>query len=232
MNIQNLTFPGPLVTTPCPSSPAWIRHSHSDHTCSSSRLSLLLLLLFTLGIPPKIRDGDGAARKNDGLNEKLREFEECQTQLGRARENLDELEGYQNQELGKIKHMLLSAETALDKETQERKRLEKVLREKESQLEGLAAKNDVEKAKADAEDRLAEVRRECDERVAEVARECEAKVLRLEERLSNQDLTGDDRLEAVIKEVQKWEKLALLHDANSGLISARFVGRRTSRCKR
>ena len=38
-----------------------------------------------------------------------RKYEEC-------KEQLDQLEGFQNQELGKVKHMLLSAETALAKE--------------------------------------------------------------------------------------------------------------------
>ena len=44
-----------------------------------------------------------------------------------CREQLEQLEGFQSQELAKVKHMLLSAETALEKETQTRKKLEKDL---------------------------------------------------------------------------------------------------------
>ena len=43
---------------------------------------------------------------------------------------MEQLEGYQNQELAKVKHMLLSAETALELEKQERLKLR-------DQLEGL-----------------------------------------------------------------------------------------------
>ena len=39
-------------------------------------------------------------------------------QLGDCKEQLEQLENCQNQELGKIKHMLLSAETALEIERQ------------------------------------------------------------------------------------------------------------------
>lgn len=35
-----------------------------------------------------------------------------------CRDQLEQLEGFQNQELGKVKHMLLSAETALEIERQ------------------------------------------------------------------------------------------------------------------
>ncbi len=37
---------------------------------------------------------------------------------------MEQLEGFQNQELAKVKHMLLSAETALDQERRRRKELE------------------------------------------------------------------------------------------------------------
>lgn len=42
---------------------------------------------------------------------------------------MEQLEGFQSQELAKVKHMLLSAETALDTETHERKKLETLLKE-------------------------------------------------------------------------------------------------------
>ena len=54
-------------------------------------------------------------------------FADCQKQLRDYKENLEQLEGFQSQELAKVKHMLLSAETALEKETQTRKKLEKDL---------------------------------------------------------------------------------------------------------
>ena len=44
-------------------------------------------------------------------------------QLSDCRESLEQLEGYQNQELAKVKHMLLSAETSLELEKQERLKL-------------------------------------------------------------------------------------------------------------
>ena len=54
-------------------------------------------------------------------------FADCQKQLKDYKENLEQLEGFQSQELAKVKHMLLSAETALEKETKTRKKLEKEL---------------------------------------------------------------------------------------------------------
>ena len=50
-------------------------------------------------------------------------------QLTDCRESLEQLEGYQNQELAKVKHMLLSAETALELEKQERLKLRDQLEE-------------------------------------------------------------------------------------------------------
>lgn len=41
-------------------------------------------------------------------------------QLTDCREQLEQIEGFQNQELGKVKHMLLSAEAALELEKQKR----------------------------------------------------------------------------------------------------------------
>lgn len=75
---------------------------------------------------------------------------ECQTQLSECRENLEQLEGFQNQELSKVKHMLLSRETALDKETKERVRLQEELKamaskagsEEEDKIRQLKAENE------------------------------------------------------------------------------------------
>ena len=133
-------------------------------------------------------------KDNEKLNDKLKEFEECQTQLGRARDNLDELEGFQSQELAKVKHMLLSAETALEKEARERKELGERVAEGANEAEKLR----MEVSRKDA--KLAEKEKGWEARVDEVRREQEAKVQRLEERLNNQDLSGDDRLDAVISE--------------------------------
>ena len=99
-------------------------------------------------------------RDNESLNEKLKEFEECQTQLGRARDNLDELEGFQSQELAKVKHMLLSAETALEKETRERKELGERVAKGESEAEKLR----LEVSRKDA--KLAEKENDLEARVA------------------------------------------------------------------
>ena len=49
--------------------------------------------------------------------------------MSECRESLEQLEGFQNQELAKVKHMLLSAETALELEKQERLRLRDQLEE-------------------------------------------------------------------------------------------------------
>eukprot|EP00095_Tigriopus_kingsejongensis_P010803 maker-scaffold1931_size24754-snap-gene-0.11 protein:Tk10803 transcript:maker-scaffold1931_size24754-snap-gene-0.11-mRNA-1 annotation:"golgin subfamily a member" len=67
---------------------------------------------------------------NETANERVKGWEECQRQLQDYRDNLDQLEGFQSQELAKVKHMLLSAETALEKEGQRRKQLECLLSEK------------------------------------------------------------------------------------------------------
>ena len=63
-------------------------------------------------------------KDNEALQEKQKNFDELQHQLATTRENLDQLEGFQGQELAKVKHMLLSAETALEREREERKRLQ------------------------------------------------------------------------------------------------------------
>ncbi len=63
-------------------------------------------------------------KDNETLQEKQRELEECRKQLGEARDNLEQLEGFQNQELAKVKHMLLSAESALEQEKAKRVKLE------------------------------------------------------------------------------------------------------------
>ncbi len=57
---------------------------------------------------------------NETLEKKAKELKECQKQLSECRENLDQIEGFQNQELAKVKHMLLSAETAFENEKQKR----------------------------------------------------------------------------------------------------------------
>ena len=44
-------------------------------------------------------------------------------QLTECRESLEQLEGFQNQELAKVKHMLLNAETSLELEKVERLKL-------------------------------------------------------------------------------------------------------------
>ena len=69
-------------------------------------------------------------KDNEALQEKAQEAEEARKQLKEARENLEELEGFRDQELAKVKHMLLSAETALEKETRERKRMEEIIKVK------------------------------------------------------------------------------------------------------
>ena len=54
-----------------------------------------------------------------------------------ARENLEQMEGFQNQELSKVKHMLLSAETALEHEQAKRKALSDQLEETQTQFNHL-----------------------------------------------------------------------------------------------
>ena len=126
-------------------------------------------------------------KDNESLNEKLKDFEECQTQLERARENLDELEGFQSQELAKVKHMLLSAETALEKEARERNETAELVARAEDEAEKLR----LEASRKDA--KMAEKEREWEARLEEVKREQEAKVQRLEERLNNQGDKSTDK---------------------------------------
>jgi len=67
--------------------------------------------------------------ENEKLALKLKESEGYAQQLTECRESLEQLEGFQNQELAKVKHMLLSAETALELEKQERLKLRDQLEE-------------------------------------------------------------------------------------------------------
>ena len=73
-------------------------------------------------------------------------------QLADCRESLEQLEGYQNQELAKVKHMLLSAETALELEKKERLKLRDQLEELENdrQTEGKYLLEDSNKHQQDA----------------------------------------------------------------------------------
>ena len=57
-------------------------------------------------------------------------------QLTECRDSLEQLEGYQNQELAKVKHMLLNAETSLELEKQERLKIR-------DQLEDLQKERDL-----------------------------------------------------------------------------------------
>lgn len=70
----------------------------------------------------KIKELEDYLRKVMNENEELRrkvEENECyKSQLSDCREQLEQLESCQNQELSKVKHMLLSAETALEIERQ------------------------------------------------------------------------------------------------------------------
>ena len=59
--------------------------------------------------------------------------------MGEARSNLDQLEGFQNQELSKVKHMLLSAETALETEKRTRQELERKQKSQEALIKEAAA---------------------------------------------------------------------------------------------
>lgn len=61
-------------------------------------------------------------RDNESLNSRLQEAEGYKVQLAETREQLEQLEGFQNQELAKVKHMLLSTETALELEKKQRRR--------------------------------------------------------------------------------------------------------------
>ena len=156
-------------------------------------------------------------KDNEALNDKLKELEECQTQLGRARDNLDELEGFQSQELAKVKHMLLSAETALEKETRERKELGERVAKGEREAERLRLETSRREAK------WLEKEKGWEARVEEVRREEEAKVQRLQERLSNQDLSGDERLDAVIDERDRMEVELRSAEAECAALQKRLV---------
>ena len=103
----------------------------------------------------------------------LQGVQNYKNQYDEARENLEQLEGFQNQELAKIKHMLLSAETSLEFEKNEKKNLKEQMEELELNI------------------------RDKDKKLEEF----EATVIKLEDRIKSQDLTGDDRLEAIVSEV-------------------------------
>ncbi len=52
---------------------------------------------------------------------------DCQRQLTESRENLEQLENWKIQELSKVKHMLLSAENALESERKEKHMLQRLM---------------------------------------------------------------------------------------------------------
>lgn len=72
--------------------------------------------------------------------------------------------------------------------------------EKDEAINQLTSRQTSEK---EADERVRKVETEQEERMKRTREEFEAKISRLEERLGHQDLSGDERLEAVIKEVRE-----------------------------
>ena len=78
-----------------------------------------LTIFVTLLERRKLRIKELEERLKDALesNESLQQaWQTAESKYGECKDQLDQLEGFQNQELGKVKHMLLTAETALAKE--------------------------------------------------------------------------------------------------------------------
>ena len=78
-----------------------------------------LTIFVTLLERRKLRIKELEERLKDALesNESLQQASQtAESKYGECKDQLDQLEGFQNQELGKVKHMLLTAETALAKE--------------------------------------------------------------------------------------------------------------------
>lgn len=151
-------------------------------------------------------------KDNEALQAKQKEFDGCQKQLGEYREQLEQLEGFQSQELSKVKHMLLSAESALEQERRGRKQAEERGSHGE-EAEQLRTKVDsltVREKGCGFRSSLAQNRiLVCSQgqlvaaqsREKEAGRSHEETVKRLEERLKQQDMSGDDRVKALTEEV-------------------------------
>jgi len=145
---------------------------------------------------------------------------ECQRQLKDYRENREQLEGFQSQELAKVKHMLLSAETALEKE-------KKLKEEAQSQKGDEKTVSQLQQKVTNLEKTLAGV--EAREAAAVVGHGEE--VRRLEERLRVQDLGGDERLEAATKERDELD--TALKAANTYLADVkRLLAGKSDECER
>lgn len=118
-------------------------------------------------------------------------FPDCQKQLSECRENLEQLEGFQSQELSKVKHMLLSAETALEAETKERKRAQAEADGLREERGARADREGGERRRMQAE--LDAARAEHEARMEEARAGHEAQIARLEERLGHQVRRGHSR---------------------------------------
>ncbi|TRY63426.1 hypothetical protein TCAL_15188 [Tigriopus californicus] len=137
-------------------------------------------------------------KDNEMANEQIKDYED----------NLEQLEGFQSQELAKVKHMLLSAETALDKETQERKRLEVLVKEASATPASITDSYDYQQLMVDHQHQLQtrderaqlDLARETDKIRTELTEMYEAKLARLTERVQQQDLGQDERLLAISQE--------------------------------
>eukprot|EP00096_Caligus_rogercresseyi_P015534 TRINITY_DN7982_c0_g1_i1.p1 TRINITY_DN7982_c0_g1~~TRINITY_DN7982_c0_g1_i1.p1 ORF type:complete len:581 (+),score=203.82 TRINITY_DN7982_c0_g1_i1:79-1821(+) len=89
------------------------------------------------------------SEENGGLKEKLSELEGYKKQMLEYRENFEQLEDFQNQEMAKIKHMLLSSENALQTELKSKEDL--LLENKELKESLMKAKSEEESKSKDAE---------------------------------------------------------------------------------
>jgi len=76
-------------------------------------------------------------KDNETLTGQLQEAEGYKKQLVETRENLEQMEGFQNQELSKVKHMLLNAETVAETEKSLRSKLSEELDELQKQYDHL-----------------------------------------------------------------------------------------------
>uniref|UniRef100_A0A0K2T7L9 Golgin subfamily A member 1like [Nasonia vitripennis] n=1 Tax=Lepeophtheirus salmonis TaxID=72036 RepID=A0A0K2T7L9_LEPSM len=89
--------------------------------------------------------------ENSSLKAQAQDLESVKNQLVEYRDNYEQLEGFQNQELAKIKHMLLIAENSLQSEKEEKHTLlqentklkESMTFDSNSILEELKVKNDI-----------------------------------------------------------------------------------------
>jgi len=128
-------------------------------------------------------------KDNETLTNQLQDSEGYyKKQLAETRDNLEQMEGFQNQELSKVKHMLLSAETSLETERSQKKAVSLELEQVRAQYDHLLKATADVPARSDQSVQTLQLTEKHAELISKIREDHEVTVKQLAEQI--QDLEG------------------------------------------